>query len=83
MNRRGTKHRPLTPHQKRINRTRSGHRAQGEHAFHVVKRLWGFMKVRYRGLAKNTARAFTLFGLANLYLLRRRLLPPRWVPCLT
>jgi len=83
VNRRGTKHRPLTPHEKRINRARSRHRARGEHAFHVVKRLWGFMKVRYRGLAKNTARAFTMFGLANLYLLRRRLLPPRWVPCLT
>ena len=82
VNRRGTKRRQLTPHQKRINRTRSAHRARGEHAFHVVKRLWGFMKVRYRGLAKNTARAFTLFGLANLYLLRRRLLPPGWVPCL-
>ena len=83
VNRRGTRSRPLTPHQRRINRTRSGHRARGEHAFHVVKHLWGFVKVRYRGLAKNTARAFTLFGLANLYLLRRRLLPPSWVPCLT
>jgi IS5 family transposase len=49
-----------------------------EHAFHVVKRLWGFTKVRYRGLAKNTARLYTSFALANLYLLRRRLLPPRW-----
>lgn len=83
VNRRGTRHRPLTPQQKRINRARSRRRARGEHAFHVIKRLWGFMKVRYRGLAKNAARAFTLFGLANLYLLRRRLLPPRWVPCLT
>ena len=45
--------------------------------FHVVKRLWGFSTVRYRGLAKNTARVFTAFALANLYLLRRRLLPPR------
>jgi IS5 family transposase len=40
-----------------------------------VKRLWGFQKVRYRGLAKNTARAYTAFALANLYLLRRTLLP--------
>jgi IS5 family transposase len=48
-----------------------------EHAFHVVKCLWGFAKVRYRGLAKNTARLFTAFALANLYLLRRRLLPPQ------
>ena len=42
----------------------------------MVKRLWGFAKVRYRGLAKNLARAFSLFALANLYLVRRQLLPP-------
>ena len=41
----------------------------------MVKRLWGFAKVRYRGLAKNTSRAFAIFALANLYLVRRRLLP--------
>jgi IS5 family transposase len=41
----------------------------------VVKRLWGFAKVRYRGLAKNAARAFALFVLANLYMVRYRLLP--------
>lgn len=75
VNRRGTKSKPLTDRQKAINRTRSKVRARGEHAFHVVKRLWGFNKVRYRGLAKNTARLFTAFALANLYLLRRRLLP--------
>ena len=56
-----------------INRARSRIRARGEHAFHVVKRLWGFAKVRYRGIAKNLARAFTMFALANLYLVRRRL----------
>jgi IS5 family transposase len=81
INRRGTRHQPLSEHQKRINRIRSKTRARGEHAFHVVKRLWGFSKVRYRGLAKNTARLFTAFALANLYLLRRRLLPPG-EPCL-
>src|SRR5574338_1154787 len=74
VNRRGTHSTPLTAHQRRINRIRSSARARGEHAFHVVKRLWGFTKVRYRGLAKNTARLFTAFALANLYLLRRRLL---------
>ena len=57
------------------NRRRSQARARGEHAFHVVKRLWGFTKVRYRGLAKNTVRLFAAFALANLYLLRRRLAP--------
>jgi len=81
VNRRGTSQKPLTEHQKAINRCRSKARARGEHAFHVVKRLWGFGKVRYRGLAKNTARLFTAFALANLYLLRRRLLPPG-EPCL-
>lgn len=81
INRRGHYRRPLTEHQRAINRSRSRHRARGEHAFHVVKRLWGFTKVRYRGLAKNTVRAFTMFALANLYLMRRRLLPTReWCP---
>lgn len=68
---------PLSHYQRRINRLRSRARARCEHAFHVVKRLWGFSKVRYRGLAKNTSRLFTAFALANLYLLRRRLLPPQ------
>jgi IS5 family transposase len=83
VNRRGTKKKPLTDHEEGINRTRSRRRARGEHPFHVVKRLWGFATVRYRGLAKNLARAQTMFGLANLYLLRRRLLPAGFVPCLT
>lgn len=83
VNRRGTRTRPLTEHQKAVNRSRSRCRARGEHPFHIVKRLWGFTKVRYRGLAKNLARAFTMFGLANLYLVRRRLLPRGWTPCLT
>jgi len=77
VNRRGTSSRPLTEYQKFINRCRSSSRARGEHAFHVVKRLWGFAKVRYRGLAKNTARLYTAFALANLYLLRRRLITPQ------
>jgi IS5 family transposase len=81
INRRGSRSKPLTDHQRLINRIRSKARARGEHAFHVVKRLWGFTKVRYRGLAKNTARLFTAFALANLYLLRRRLLPSGQ-PCL-
>ena len=77
VNRRGNKTKPLSEHQKLINRIRSSSRARGEHAFHVVKRLWGFTKVRYRGLSKNTARLFTAFALANLYMLRRRLLGPQ------
>jgi transposase, IS5 family len=77
MNRRPSAHRPLTRRDRAINRARSRTRARGEHPFHVVKRLWGFMKVRYRGLAKNLARAWTMFALANLYLVRRQLLPPQ------
>ena len=58
-----------------INATRSRTRARVEHVFHVVKRLWGFAKVRYRGLAKNTTRAYAACALANLYLVRHQLLP--------
>ena len=65
----------LSEYQRFINRRRSAARARVEHVFNVVKRLWGFSKVRYRGLAKNTARLYTAFALANLYMLRRRLLP--------
>jgi IS5 family transposase len=75
VNRRGTKQRPLTDHQKKINQSRSRHRARGEHAFRIVKQLWGFAKVRYRGIAKNAARALISFALANLYLLRRCIVP--------
>jgi IS5 family transposase len=76
VNRRAKPGRRLNAKQKLINRSRSRRRARGEFAFRVVKRLWGFTMVRYRGLAKNTARVYALFALANLYLVRRRLLPP-------
>ena len=75
VNRRPNPGRPLTEHQRKLNRLRSATRARCEHAFHVVKTLWGFTKVRYRGLAKNTARLYIAFALANLYLVRRRLMP--------
>ena len=67
--------RPLSERWRLINRARSRTRACGEHAFRVVKQLWHFTKVSYRGLAKNLARAQTMFALANLYQLRRELLP--------
>jgi IS5 family transposase len=82
VNRRAPPRRQLTRRQRLTNRWRSRRRARGEHGFHVVKRLWGYTKMRYRGLAKNLAQAFTLFGLANLYLRRRQLLPPGAVPSL-
>jgi len=67
--------RPLSQRWRMINRARSRTRARGEHAFRIVKQLWGFVKVRYRGLAKNLARAQTMFALANLYQFRRELRP--------
>ncbi len=76
INRRATAQRPLSARWRLINRARSRTRARGEHAFRVVKQLWGFAKVRYRGLAKNLARTQTMFALANLYQVRRQLLPP-------
>jgi transposase, IS5 family len=55
------------------NRNKSKIRARVEHVFAVVKRLWGFAKVHYRGLGKNANRSFMTLGLANLYLARARL----------
>ena len=57
------------------NRNKSRIRARVEHVFAVLKRLWGFTKVRYRGLQKNATRAFTALALANIYLARGRLMP--------
>jgi IS5 family transposase len=49
-------------------------RAKVEHPFRVIKRQFGHIKVRYRGLAKNTAQLVTLFALSNLWMVRKRLL---------
>lgn len=56
------------------NRTKSGVRAKVEHTIGVIKRVFGFQKVRYRGLAKNLHRLEVTAALANLYMVRRRLL---------
>ncbi|MEB1453145.1 IS5-like element IS1646 family transposase [Xanthomonas campestris pv. campestris] len=50
-------------------------RAKVEHPFRVIKRQFGYTKVRYRGLAKNTAQVLTLFALSNLWMKRKQLLP--------
>ncbi|MDZ4318850.1 MAG: IS5 family transposase [Phenylobacterium sp.] len=57
-----------------INRIIAMVRARVEHPFRVVKRQFGHVKTRYRGLAKNRAQLFTLFALGNLFLVRRRLM---------
>lgn len=74
VNERGTRHRPLTERQRTRNRRLSQVRAVVEHPFLVVKRLWGHTKVRYRGIAKNLAQMQVVFGLANIYRVRYRLL---------
>ena len=56
------------------NRNKSKIRARVEHVFGVVKRLWGFSKVRYRGLEKNATRAFTALALSNIFMSRKRLM---------
>jgi len=74
IDRKGTAGHPLTPMDQDWNREQHRTRAKGEHAFLVVKHLWGYRKVRYKGLLKNAAQVFSLFALANLYLVRRDLL---------
>jgi len=56
-----------------VERVKAQIRAKVEHPFRVIKRQFGHVKVRYRGLAKNTAQLQTLFALANLWLARRKL----------
>ena len=65
---------PLTREEKDWNREQHRIRAKGEHVFLVVKHLWGYRKVKYKGLLKNAAQVFSLFALANLYLVRKDLL---------
>jgi IS5 family transposase len=59
--------------QKKKNRSKSSVRAKVEHPFRILKRIFGFDKVRYRGIAKNHHRLCANFALVNLYLHRKRL----------
>ena len=71
---RATRGHPLSRAQKARNTTKSRVRAKGEHPFLVIKRIFGFMKTRYRGLIKNAHRLFVACALANLFMVRRYLL---------
>ena len=53
---------------------KAGVRAKVEHPFRVIKRQFGYARVRYRGLKKNTAQLFTLFALSNLWMVRSKLM---------
>jgi len=65
---------PLSDAERSRNRNKSKVRAKGEHPFLVIKRIFGFAKVCYRGIAKNANRLFVACALANLFMVRRTLL---------
>lgn len=71
--RKALKKNPLGRALEKLEQAKASVRAKVEHCFHVVKCLFKHRKTRYRGLAKNNAQLFTLFGLANLVLARRYL----------
>jgi IS5 family transposase len=58
----------------RVEKMKASIRAKVEHPFRVLKRPFGFTKVRYRGLKKNTTQLVTLFTLGNLWMARRQLI---------
>ena len=58
----------------KLEQTKARIRAKVEHPFRVIKRQFGYVKVKYRGLAKNAANLMTLFALSNLWMVRKRLL---------
>ena len=73
VNLRGCRWHQLTEAEVATNHEQSQTRAKVEHIFMVVKHLWGYTKVRYKGLYKNTVQVFSLFALANIYLVRHEL----------
>lgn len=75
-NKKGARNRPLSDEDRGKNTAKSRVRAKVEHPFLVLKQIFGFKKVRYRGLDKNANRLFVACGLVNLYMARRRLLRP-------
>ena len=72
--RKAPKGRPLHPLDERANRIIAMVRARVEHPCRIIKRQFGHMKTRYRGLARTHAQLFTLFALGNLVQVRRRLI---------
>ena len=70
----GSRHRSLSEQDRQRNRTKSKVRAKVEHTIHVLKRQFGYTKVRYRGLDKNANHVFAACALVNLVLAKKRLL---------
>ncbi|MFA6962223.1 MAG: transposase [Opitutaceae bacterium] len=70
----GAPAKPRSARQRQRNRRKSSLRSKVEFPFRIIKHLWGHASVRYRDLAKNTARLHLLFALSNLYQVRRALI---------
>lgn len=68
------KNSPLYKAKRKIEKAKAQVRAKVEHPFRVIKCQFGYVKVRFRGLAKNTAQLMTLFALSNLWMARRHLI---------
>lgn len=78
-NTKGYRYRKLTEVDRARNRTKSRVRAKVEHQFGIIKRQFGFTKVRYRGLEKNAQRLFVACALSNLVMAKKQLLKRRRV----
>ena len=75
VNRKARRGRKLNAADRSFNRKSNRIRARVEHPFGIIKNLWGYRKVRYRGLDKNAHQVFSLFALANFYSVRKELVP--------
>lgn len=64
---------PLDQLTDQVEKAKASVRAKVEHPFRVIKRQFGYVKTRYRGLKKNTAQLVTLFALSNLWMVRTKL----------
>lgn len=76
-NKKSYRYRKLTEAERTANRTKSRVRAKVEHQFGIIKRQFGFTRVRYRGLEKNAQWLFVACGLSNLVMAKKHLLKRR------
>ncbi len=74
INMRGGRYVKVSEGQRKRNNQLSSVRAKVEHPFRIIKCLWGHTKTRYKGLLKNSLQLIMMFGLANLYLVRKKLI---------
>jgi len=63
--------RQLSSTQKKRNRKLASARAKVEHPFQIIKCQWKYTKTRYRGIQKNLSQIYLLFGLSNIFRVRK------------